>query len=283
MRKRFWLLFVPVLLLLASVASSSCIFPLINGASQVCGAPGMVDATLHWFPSTTQGTQYVDVSWYPTFPQGGYISSGPLDPSVNAFTFPGMRTNTIHHYRVNSYKDGTWFTSSIGTFATAACGTGDGSAPPTGMRMWIPKIGVNAPINYSTIGGDGKMGVPNGKDDVIWYNFEAYSGMGGYPGAPGANALFSGHVDYHPHYTAVFWDLRQLVPGDEIDIQALDGSVLRYVVEWTTWIDDQENFSQFATRDFTDKLTIVTCIGSFDSSTRNYSNRFVVRAVRFGW
>ena len=110
------------------------------------------------------------------------------------------------------------------------------------------------------------MGIPNGKDDVIWYDFENFGGMGGFPGVPGANALFSGHVDYHPHYTAVFWDLRQLVPGDEIDIQLLDGSVLRYVVEWTTWIDDQENFGQFATRDFSDKLTIVTCIGSFDSS-----------------
>jgi len=58
---------------------------------------------------------------------------------------------------------------------------------------------------------------------------------------------------------------------------------VRYIVEWTTWIDDTENFSQFALKDGVDKLTIVTCIGTFDSSTRNYSNRFVVRATRVFW
>jgi hypothetical protein len=282
MRKRFWLLLIPGLVLTA-FSSFNCIFPLVGGVTQTCGAPGMVDATFHWIPSTTQGTQYLDVSWYSTFPAGGFLSSGPLDASVNAMTVPGLRTNTVHHWRVNALKDGAWYTSAIGTFTTAACGTGDGSAPPTGLRMWIPKIGVNAPVNVRVIGGDGVMGIPNGKDDVVWYDFSNYGGMGGFPGIPGANALFSGHVDYHPHYTAVFWDLRLLVPGDEIDVVLLDGSVVRYIVEWTTWIGHDDNFSQFAVKDGIDKLTIVTCIGTFDSSTRNYSNRFVVRATRVFW
>ena len=55
MRKRFWLLLIPGVLLLTAFASSSCIFPLISGVTQVCSSPGMVDATFHWFPSTTQG------------------------------------------------------------------------------------------------------------------------------------------------------------------------------------------------------------------------------------
>jgi LPXTG-site transpeptidase (sortase) family protein len=281
MRKLFWLLLLPVMLI-ASFVSSSCIFPLISGVEQVCGAPGMVDATFHWLPSTTGGTQYLDISWYSDFPANGFITNGPFDPSMNAVTVPGLRTNTIHHWRVNAFKDGTWFTSAAGTFATADCGTGDGSAPATGLRLIIPKIGVNAPVNYRVMGADGAMGIPNGKDDVVWYDFENFGGMGGFPGIPGANALFSGHVDYHPHYTAVFWDLRQLVAGDEIDVQLLDGTLVRYVVQWTTWIGDTDNFGQFAVNDGVDELTIVTCIGTFDSSTHNYSNRFVVRALRFG-
>jgi len=285
MRKRFWLLLIPGLVL-SAFASFSCIFPLMGGVDQACSAtPGMVDVTFHWIPSIQKGgtQQYLDVSWYSTFPPGGFISNGPIDENTGWFTMGGLRTNTVHHWRVNALVNGAWYISATGTFTTLDCGTGDGSAPPTGLRLIIPKIGVNAPVNDRVIGPDGAMGTPNGKDDVVWYDFMNYGGMGGFPGIPGANALFSGHVDYHPHYTAVFWDLRQLVPGDEIGVQLLDGSYVRYIVDWTTWIDDQENFTQFAMKDGFDRLTIVTCIGSFDSSTRNYSNRLVVRATRVFW
>ena len=279
MRRLFWLLLLPGMLI-AAFASSSCIFPLRTGISQVCSAPGMVDATFSWFPSTTCGVQYLDVSWYSTFPPGQFLSVGPMDPSTNSVTVPGLRVNTIHHWRISAFKDGAWYTSATGTFATSDCGTSDGSAPPTGMRLIIPKIGINAPINFRVMGADGKMGIPNGKDDVVWYDFENFGAMGGFPGIPGSNALISGHVDYHPHFTAVFWDLHLVGPGDEIDVQLLDGSYVKYIVDWTTWIGDADSFTQFAMQDGVDRLTIVTCIGTFDSSTRNYSNRFVVRATR---
>jgi LPXTG-site transpeptidase (sortase) family protein len=278
MRKRFWLLLIPGLVLTA-FSSFNCIFPLISGVTQTCGAPGMVDATFHWIPSTTQGTQYLDVSWYSTFPAGGFLSSGPLDASVNAMTVPGLRTNTVHHWRVNTYKDGAWYTSAIGTFTTAACGTGDGSAPPTGLRMWIPKIGVNAPINVRVIGADGVMGIPNGKDDVVWYDFSGWSGMGGYPGA-GGNAVFSGHVDYHPHYEAVFWDLHLVGPGDLIEVDLPDGSAVRYSVQWSKQIGPDDDFTAYAARTSEETITIVTCQGTFNSATHQYDHRLVVRGVR---
>jgi hypothetical protein len=173
MRKRFLLplLFVPGLVLTA-FTSFSCIFPLVGGVDQVCGAPGMVDATFHWVPSIQKGgVQYLDVSWYSTFPPNGFVSSGPIDENQGWFTFPGLRTNTVHHWRVSSLVNGTWYTSQIGTFTTLDCGTGDGSAPPTGLRLIIPKIGVNAPVNVRVVGLDGAMGIPNGKDDVVWYDF----------------------------------------------------------------------------------------------------------------
>ena len=105
--------------------------------------------------------------------------------------------------------------------------------------------------------------------------------MGGFPGTPGSNAMFSGHVDYHPNFEAVFWNLHLLGPGDEIDVVLLDGSMLRYAVDWTTWISPDDNFSQYAIKTGPDMLTIVTCIGTFNSNTRHYSNRYVVRASRF--
>jgi LPXTG-site transpeptidase (sortase) family protein len=146
--------------------------------------------------------------------------------------------------------------------------------------MVIPRIGVNAPVNVRVVGPDGRMGEPNGRFDVIWYDFGNFSGMGGFPGVPGANSIFSGHVDYHPHYTAVFWDLRQLVPGDIIDVYLRDGSLVRYSVQWARWIDPSVNFANYAFQTGEELVTIVTCVGTFSSATRQYSNRLAVRGVR---
>ncbi len=279
MRKWFCLvLLVPGLVITAF--ASSCIFPSLGGIDQVCSTPGMVDATFHWVPSSQKGgVQYLDVSWYSNFPEGQYIRSPAIDENTGSFTVTGLRANTVHHWRVGEFVNGTWYTSLIGTFTTDACGTSDGSAPPTGIRLIIPSIGVNAPINVRVVGGDGAMGVPNGKDDVIWYDFHNFGKMGGFPGIPGDNGVLSGHVDYHPNFTAVFWDLHLLVPGDEIDIQELDGSIVRFQVDWTQWIGEGQNVAEWMVNDGVEKLTIITCIGSFDPNSRSYSNRYLVRAV----
>jgi Sortase domain len=279
MKKWFYLLVLVPGLVLAAF-SSNCIFPLLTSLDQVCGAPGFADVTFHWYPSTVEGGEhYLDVSWYSNFPEGGYLRYGPFDENTHAFTVTGLRVNTVHHWRVGEVVNGTWYTSLIGTFTTDACGTSDGSAAPTGIRIIIPAIGVNAPINVRVIGPDGAMGVPNGKDDVIWYDFHNFSKMGGFPGIPGDNGVLSGHVDYHPNFTAVFWDLHLLSPGDEIDIQELDGSIVRFVVDWTQWIGPDQNVSEWMVNDGIEKLTIITCIGTFDPNSRSYSNRYLVRAV----
>jgi len=283
MRKKHALLAIGVLLL-GAFALVGCRFAFVGPVEQACSAttPGKVDVTFYWTPANEgNGVQYLDLSLYSTFPPGQFISVGPMPFNQNAYSWPGLLPNTVHHWRVNTLIDGAWYTSWTGTFTTAACGTGSSEAPTAGMRIVIPRIGVNAPVNVRVMGTDGVMGKPNGKDDVIWYDFSLFGGLGGFPGVPRSNAVFSGHVDYHPNFTAVFWDVRQLVPGDEIDVYLLDGTPVRYVVQWTKWIDDTENFTNYAFKTGDEMLTIVTCGGTFDSATRNYSNRLVVRAVRF--
>jgi len=167
--------------------------------------------------------------------------------------------------------------------AAAPAVAADGHAPSgpageSGMRMVIPKIGVDAPVTVRAIGDDGVMGAPNGRFDVVWYDFSAFSGMGGYPGSSG-NAVFSGHVDYHPHYTAVFWDLNQLAPGDIIEVHLPDGKVARYSVQWSESIDPETDFSSYCRDTGEGTITIVTCQGTFDPSTRQYNRRLVVRGA----
>lgn len=276
-------LLLGALALLPAFALLGCKVASVGPVEQACSAtsPGLVDVTFHWTPASEgNGIQYLDLSFHSNFPAGQFLGVGPMPTNQNSLHWPGLVANAVHHWRVNTLVDGQWYTSFTGTFTTAACGTGTGEAPPAGMRMVIPRIGVNAPVNVRVVGPDGVMGKPNGRFDVIWYDFGLYANMGGFPGVPRANALFSGHVDYHPNYTAVFWDLRQLAPGDVIDVYLLDGSLVRYVVQWTSWIPHNDNFARFAVQTGEDILTIVTCIGTFDPTSRNYSNRFVVRAIR---
>ena len=167
--------------------------------------------------------------------------------------------------------------------AGTSADSGDSHAPSSpaaesGMRMVIPKIGVDAPVTVRAIGSDGVMGTPNGRFDVVWYDFSAFLGLGGYPGSSG-NAVFSGHVDYHPHYTAVFWDLHLLAPGDVIEVYLPNGSAARYSVQWSQQVDPESDFSSYCRDTGEATITIVTCQGTFDPSTRQYNYRLVVRGV----
>ena len=154
-----------------------------------------------------------------------------------------------------------------------------GPASGSGMRMRIPRIAVAAPVTVRVVGSDGVMGDPNGRFDAVWYDFSAFAGMGGYPGA-GGNAVFAGHVDYHPNYEAVFWDLRLLVPGAIIEVYLPDGAVVRYSVQWNEQISPEADFSAYARQTGDDIITIVTCQGTFNSATHSYDSRLVVRGIR---
>ena len=131
--------------------------------------------------------------------------------------------------------------------ASSGSSSNQGPAAESSMRFKIASIGVDAPVTIRTIGSDGQMGTPNGRFDVVWYDFSAYPSMGGYPG-DGGNAVFSGHVDYHPHYEAVFWDLHLVGPGDIIEVDLSNGSIVRYSVQWAQTIAPDADFSSFVTR-----------------------------------
>ncbi len=155
--------------------------------------------------------------------------------------------------------------------------SGPGAIEGTGMSLSIPSIGVSASVYSRTIGENGQMGNPSGAWDVIWYDFSAWGGMGGYPGEPGANAVFAGHVDYIHVGPAVFWSIRDLSPGDQVTVNTPNGPVV-YAIQWSQWSDPDIDFTQFVTTTGQDSITLVTCIGGF--SAGHYSNRLIVRGVR---
>ena len=165
-----------------------------------------------------------------------------------------------------------------------------GEAPDATLgRLRIPVLGVDAPLGQRYVAA--AMPNPTGPGDVVWYDFSEWAGLGGVPGG-GANAVFSGHVDYNfpiswaeAHYRGrgVFYDLRLLSPGDVIEVE-VGGKVLRYAVTWTRQVKadgpDTEWLPVLTGDVSADSITLITCGGDFDVATKSYIDRFIVRAER---
>ncbi len=154
----------------------------------------------------------------------------------------------------------------------------------TGDHLIIPSINVNAVLSMRvvTAAADGttEMANPDGPNDVVWYDFSAFPGLGGRPGV-GGNTVLSGHVDYHDYGPAIFWDLGKLTAGSQITIQLSDGTSYNYSVQWNRVVDPAStSWNDIVASTPQESLTMITCAGTFDSSTRSYDQRRVVWAVR---
>jgi sortase (surface protein transpeptidase) len=141
------------------------------------------------------------------------------------------------------------------------------------VHIDIPKIGTHAEVVPLGQDDDGTMQAPADPDTVGWY--ELGVGMG----VPG-NALLDGHVDWGGRLR-VFGLLRQLQPGDAIEVSDENGNQLEYHVDWTRLYEANsapldEIFQQRPEQ----QITLITCGGQFDQSIRMYVSRWVVRATR---
>ncbi len=151
---------------------------------------------------------------------------------------------------------------------------------PLPVRIGIPRIGVDGPVNAMGLDSNNYPEVPNTGSDVAWYTFSAAPGQG-------SNAVFSGHVDWYywgSPAEGVFYHLRELEIGDEITLDLEDGSQLRYSVTGNvaTAYDDP-NVVKVMDPTSKDVLTLITCGGTWQKDYSNpnggnYSHRVIVRA-----
>lgn len=207
-------------------------------------------------------------------------TKAPTDTPVPTSTATLLPTETPASagLQASTPPPGTNTGSGSGQQHAPSSGSGPGAPTGTGMSLVISSIGVNAPVYGRTVGTNGQMGNPSGAWDVVWYDFaQNWSGLGGFPGEAGANAVFAGHVDYIRVGPAVFWSLRDLGPGAQITVNTNNGPV-NYVVDWSQWADPNGDFTQYVSRTGGDAITLVTCIGQFSGG--HYSNRFIVRGHR---
>jgi hypothetical protein len=140
--------------------------------------------------------------------------------------------------------------------------------PPAPVALRIPAIGVAQSLSTLGLNPDRTVQVPTDFQQPGWF------GLGPAPGQDGS-AVILGHVDSYQG-PAVFFRLATLKPGDEVDITRADKTIARFIVtSIATYPKDQFPAQEvYGPRGYS-ALQLVTCGGTFDTTTRSYLSNVV--------
>ena len=119
----------------------------------------------------------------------------------------------------------------------------------------------------------GDIEVPEEVDRLGWYRF-----------GPGLNAekgsiVVTGHVDSAAQGKGAFFKLEKLSPGDKVTVTGTDGGSREFeVVARERYAKTKIPLERYFARDGAPRLTLITCGGPFDATTRHYRDNIVVTA-----
>ena len=143
------------------------------------------------------------------------------------------------------------------------------------VALDIPSIGVHSSLLSLGLNADGTIEVPSGTsyDEAGWYRFSPT------PGSLGP-AVILGHVSSGARGASVFFELGHLRPGDTVRVTRRDGSIAAFVITGVRRYP-KDRFPTQLVYGNTDHaaLRLITCGGSFDSSTGHYRDNVVVFAT----
>jgi len=138
----------------------------------------------------------------------------------------------------------------------------------TPVALRIPAI--NLAVSLSTLGlnPDRTVQVPTDFQEPGWFD------LGPSPGQVGS-AVILGHVDSYQG-PAVFFRLRALHPGDQVEVSLADGMIAHFMVTTVVmYPKDQFPADQVYASHGGSALQLVTCGGAFDTHTRSYLSNVV--------
>ncbi|MDP3882438.1 MAG: class F sortase [Candidatus Staskawiczbacteria bacterium] len=143
--------------------------------------------------------------------------------------------------------------------------------PGLPLRLKIPNISIDAPIDSVGVTFDGAVDVPKGPADVAWFN------LGPRPGDIGS-AVITGHYGtWKNGGGSVFDNLNKLIPGDKIYVEDEKGMIITFVVrELRIYGQNEYAPGVFNSDDGKAHLNLITCAGDWIESQKTYSNRLVV-------
>lgn len=163
-------------------------------------------------------------------------------------------------------------TSAPASTPASAPGTGPASASvarvaPVSLR--IPSLGLSVTLSQLGLNPDRTVQVPTDFQRPGWFR------LGPSPGQPGS-AVILGHVDSY-RGPAVFFRLRSLAPGDQVDVGLADGATARFAVRAVATYPKASFPSRLVYAAHGGRsLQLVTCGGEFDYRARSYLSNIVV-------
>jgi len=183
-----------------------------------------------------------------------------------------------------------------GTSGTAAQGSPTTSAAPevqstpaappstpepapasTPIRVQIPALGVDSAIIPVGVDDNGQLEIPEDVQSVGWYRF------GRAPGATRGSAVLTGHVDDHLQGAGALADLGSLQPGDTLTVTDATGTARTFsVLSREGWHKGGVPLDRLFDRGGDPRLVLITCGGSFNTSTLGYDDNIAVTAVPTG-
>lgn len=213
---------------------------------------------------------------------GGSAQSDPASNTAGLGTYcwravytPGASSQGIYASTADTNSTSECFTVGLPAPPDAGQGLEQQSAPSGSvveapLRLRIPVLALEAPIETVGVRPDGSMDVPRSLADVGWLKTAPA------PGRPGT-AVMSGHRDSARGAPAVFWNLGKLRPGDRLYVTDADGDELAFVVtEVAAYpLASFPGFRVFASADAR-ALNLITCAGTFVPRRGMYDQRLVV-------
>ena len=137
------------------------------------------------------------------------------------------------------------------------------------VRLKIPKINVDAPVEYVGLTSDGAIDAPKGPVNVAWFS------LGPRPGESGS-AVIVGHYGWKNSIPAAFDNLSRLRKGDKIYVEDEKGETITFVVRELRSFDENGDASvMFGSTDDKAHLNLVTCGGVWNKARKSYSNRLI--------
>lgn len=140
------------------------------------------------------------------------------------------------------------------------------------VRLKIPGIHVDAPVEYVGLTSQGAVGIPKNPDNAAWYN------LGPRPGDIGS-AVITGHINWYYGAIGVFADLNKVKPGDRIEVLDDKGVLISFVVREIRSYDAGATATDvFISNDGKAHLNLITCDGVWNRGAQQYTRRLVVFA-----
>lgn len=140
------------------------------------------------------------------------------------------------------------------------------------VSLTIPAIGVSTPLIQLGLTTTGTLQVPSSTTVAGWYTGSPR------PGQTGA-AVIAGHVDSQAG-PAVFFRLRLLEAGQLVYVRRADGSLAVFRITAVQIYLKTQFPTKFVYGPLPDaQLRLITCGGTFDSTTGHYLSNVVVSAT----